>query len=355
MPLQKLMSRLGETGAECALIESPVNRRYFTGFHSSAGMLLVSADRAVHLLDFRYFEMAKQAAARPGLQTRQARDFLAAAREVCREWGISSLGIEAQWQPVARATRLEKELPCQVVWDGKLDRLIGELRAVKTPEERNKIAAAQQVTEAAFVHALNRIRPGVTERTLTAEIDCFFRREGAELAFETICVAGPNSSLPHGEPSAYQVQPGDFITFDMGAKLDGYCSDMTRTVALGKVKPEQRRIYGAVLEAQTAVLARLKAGMTGKDGDAIAREIISREGFGECFGHGTGHSVGLEIHESPCLNTADETILRPGMVVTVEPGIYLEGRFGVRIEDMVAVEEDGVYNFTAVDRTLLEL
>ena len=239
--------------------------------------------------------------------------------------------------------------------DDTLDKLLRDLRVIKTPEEIQKIKAAQRITDAAFTHILRRIRPGVTEREIALEIEFFMRREGADgVAFDLIVVSGENGSLCHGVPSQKKIEKGEFITMDIGAVLDGYHSDMTRTVALGQISPEQKKVYHTVLEAQIAALGQCRPGVACGSVDKAARDIIEKD-YPGTFGHSTGHGVGVEIHEWPRFAPGDKTIARPGMVVTVEPGIYLAGRFGVRIEDMVAITETGYENLTHSPKELIQL
>ena len=234
--------------------------------------------------------------------------------------------------------------------------MISDLRMVKSEEEKEKIIKAQRIAEKAFEHILSFIKPGVSEKDISLELDFFMLRNGAEaLSFETIAVSGKNSSMPHGVPGEKKIEKGDFITMDFGAVVDGYHSDMTRTVAVGSVSEKQRSIYNIVLRAKNACLAGLKEGITGKEADAIARDIIAAEGYGKYFGHGTGHGVGVEIHEKPSLSPRNEKPLKRGEIVTVEPGIYLPGEFGVRIEDMAFITSDGCENLTKAPETLIIL
>ncbi|MFQ8599944.1 MAG: M24 family metallopeptidase [Oscillospiraceae bacterium] len=222
--------------------------------------------------------------------------------------------------------------------------------------EIQKIEQAQALTESTFSHILSVIRAGVTEREIALEMEFFMRRQGADgVSFDFIVVSGNNSSLPHGVPTGKAVEKGDFITMDFGALVDGYHSDMTRTIAVGCVDEEQRRVYDTVLRAQRAALSAIRAGMRCSDADRAAREVIDGAGYAGCFGHGLGHGVGVEIHEAPNLSPRSAEILEPGMVVTVEPGIYIENRYGVRIEDMVVVQKGGCRNLTASPKELIIL
>ena len=237
-----------------------------------------------------------------------------------------------------------------------LDELVDALRAAKDDGEIALMTKAQEITDRAFSEILKFIQPGMTEQEIAAKLQYDMLRFGAEkMSFDPIVVSGPNGSLPHGIPSAKQVQQGEFITMDFGCKYGGYCSDMTRTVALGEPTGEMQKVYQTVLEAQLAGIAVTKAGVPGKSIDAAARKVIEDAGYGEYFGHGYGHSLGIEIHESPNANTREETLLPVGAVVSAEPGIYLPGKFGVRIEDVTVLTADGCMVLTKSHKELIIL
>ena len=237
-----------------------------------------------------------------------------------------------------------------------LDELVDALRAAKDDGEIALMTKAQEITDRAFSEILKFIQPGMTEQEIAAKLQYDMLRFGAEkMSFDPIVVSGPNGSLPHGIPSAKQVQQGEFITMDFGCKYGGYCSDMTRTVALGEPTGEMRKVYQTVLEAQLAGIAVTKAGVPGKSIDAAARKVIEDAGYGEYFGHGYGHSLGIEIHESPNANTREETLLPVGAVVSAEPGIYLPGKFGVRIEDVLVLKDGGCEDITRSPKDLIVL
>ena len=334
-----------------ALIESPVNRRYLTGFASSYGHLLITQGGAVFLTDSRYIEAAQASdTACPVEEIKAGR-----LRALCKQHGVRKILLEGACD-LARARQLRAMLPA-VHFDlrsKKLELLLRNLRVCKSPREIEHIKAAQAIAEQAFEHILGRITPGVSERELALELDYFMLRHGAEaLSFETIVAAGENGSRPHAVPGEHKLRRGDLITMDFGAVVNGYHSDMTRTVALGEPDANAREIYETVLAAQEAALAAIKPGVPCKEVDAAAREVIERTGYGEHFRHGTGHGVGLEIHEEPRLSKQSEDVLRPGMVVTVEPGIYLPGQCGVRIEDMAVITETGCENLTKTTKEFL--
>lgn len=350
--LEKLCASL-EAG-EGALVTDEINRRYFTGFPSSDGFLLAFKDGAVFVTDSRYIEAAQKKIKNClVLETGEK----ARISVISKSRGCKRLFIQSEAVTVAQLRNYEKSLSeFEIVSDDTLDKKISVLRSVKNQEEKEKIVKAQRIAEKAFEHILAFIKPGVSEKDISLELDFFMLKNGAEaLSFETIAVSGKNSSMPHGVPGEKKIENGDFITMDFGAVVDGYHSDMTRTVAVGSVSEKQRRIYNIVLKAKNTCLAGLKEGMTGKQADALARDIISAEGFGSCFGHSTGHGVGVEIHEKPNLSPRNELPLKSGEIVTVEPGIYLPGEFGVRIEDMAFITSDGCENLTKAPDELIVL
>ena len=339
---------------EAILIHSPENRRYFTNFPSSDGYLVITKDDAVLFADSRYIEAAqKNASCKAKLVTKASVEI----KEYLKEKHILKAYTERDRLTVSMADFFKTAfLPCRVTPSKRLENKINELRMVKTPEEVECIKKAQSIAEEAFDHILSFIRPGVTEKRIALELDFYMLSHGAEaLSFETIAVAGKKTSMPHGVPDDTVVETGDFITMDFGAVYNGYHSDMTRTVAVGEVSAEQRKIYEIVLSAQKASLEILKKGVSCKDADAAARDIIKNAGYGEYFGHGTGHGVGIEIHELPNLSPRSDAILEEGNIVTVEPGIYIPNKFGVRIEDMALITEYGYENLTNTPKELIVL
>lgn len=341
---------------EAALVYYNKNRRYFTQFPSSEGVLLVTTSGAFLLMDFRYAEAAAKKA-----QNCTVIEFTSMAdsiKDLLKEHKIERVFLEEQNITVAQAKRFEKickEAGTEAVMDSSLDDAIKEMRMIKTPEEVVKIEASQAITDAAFSHILSYIRAGITEREIALEIEFFMRRQGAQaVAFELIVAAGKNGSMCHAVPSDYAIQQGDFITMDTGALLGGYHSDMTRTVALGSITSEQQIVYDTVLKAQLAVIDAVKPGIPCNEIDKVARNIIEKDYPGR-FGHGLGHGVGLEIHEEPRFSKLDSTPCAPGMVITNEPGIYLPDQFGVRIEDMLLITDEGCLNLTKSPKELLNL
>ncbi len=339
-----------------ALIMSEENISYFTSFHSSNGYLVVTGEKAIFLTDSRYLEAAqnKIKTCDEILNIKKMSDELLS---VVSSLGVKKLMLESERITVARFNQLTKLFSdIKLITDGELDREIDGIRAIKTREQTDTIIKAQRIAERAFQHILGFIAVGKTEKEIALELEYFMLRNGADaLSFETIAVSGKNSSLPHGVPSDKKVENGDFITMDYGATVDFYHSDMTRTVAAGEVSSKQAEVYETVLQSQMAGLEAIKAGKLCKDVDAVSRKIIADKGYGDYFGHGLGHGVGVEIHEFPSLNPSSETVLKEGHIVTVEPGIYLPGQFGVRIEDMALVTKEGYENLTVCEKKLIVL
>ena len=353
--INKLKAYLKEKNA-AALIMSEENICYFTSFHSSNGYLVVTGDKAIFLTDSRYIEAAgnKIKTCDEILETKGMGKSLVPA---IKALGVKTLMLESERVTVSRYNEICALFDgIDVVCDGDLDKTISDIRMVKNRSEIDKIITAQRIAERAFDHILGFIKVGKTEKEVALELEYFMLKNGADgLSFETIAVSGKNSSLPHGVPSDKKIESGDFVTMDYGAITDFYHSDMTRTVAVGEVSSKQIEVYETVLEAQIKGLEAVKAGIKGKDVDAVSREIIRNKGYGDYFGHGLGHGVGVEIHELPSLNPTGEIILEEGHVVTVEPGIYLPGEFGVRIEDMAVVTKDGCENLTVCEKKLIVL
>ncbi len=352
MNIKKLQSELKENQA--ILISSPENRRYLTGFPSSDGYLLVTKNEAVFFIDSRYIEAAQKKITEC-TEIVLLTSFSAQLKEYAEKFGIKTVFTESEKLSVSEFNRFREILPCECIAD-KADKAVNSLRRIKNAEEKEKILAAQVIAEKAFDYVLGFIKEGVTEREIALTLDFFMLKNGAEgISFETIAVSGKNSSMPHGVPGDKKIKKGDFITMDFGAVVDGYHSDMTRTVAVGDVSSKQAEIYETVLKAQLCSLESLKAGASCKDADAAARDIIRAAGYGDCFGHGTGHGVGIEIHEAPRLSPKSIQTLQIGDVVTVEPGIYLPGEFGVRIEDMAYITANGCENLTKTPKSLIIL
>ena len=338
---------------EAALIESGANRFYLTGFESSAGHVLVTPQNAYFIIDFRYVEKAR-ATVKTAEVILQENTEEQIGRLLAQD-GATHLYVEADSTPLSRFAALREALPAVTLCDGdKIDRALVDARAIKTREELASMKAAQQMTDETFTYILDRITPGRTEREVMLDMEFYMRRLGSEgVSFDFIVVSGKNSSLPHGVPTDKKIERGDFVTMDFGAVVNGYHSDMTRTVAVASVSEEQKRVYDTVYAAQKAALDFIRPGVSCIEVDRVARDLIYGAGYEGCFGHGLGHSVGVEIHEMPACNMRCKEILRPGIVMTVEPGIYLENKFGVRIEDMVYLTENGAENLTKSEKKLM--
>lgn len=356
-PIERLTEKvIGGDAKKAALVVSETNLYYLTAFPSTDGALLLTAEQAYYLLDFRYAEAARAKA--EGAVVEEFTNLNDSIAALLKKHGITSVYMEYAALPYGQAKRFEAlcaENGAEAVLDTTLDDAIRAQRIVKSEEEIRKICDAQAITDATFEHILPYIREGVTEREIALEIEFYMRKLGADgNAFDPIVVTGGNGSQCHGIPGDTVIRKGDFITMDTGAMLKGYHSDMTRTVALGHVSDEQKAIYDTVLKAQLAAIDAVHAGVRCCDVDKVARDIIETP-YPGTFGHGLGHGVGFEIHEWPRFSRLDDTICAPGMVITVEPGIYVAGKCGVRIEDMIVVTEDGCRNLTHSPKELIIL
>ena len=353
--INKLKEFLKEKNA-AALIMSEENICYFTSFHSSNGYLIVTGEKAYFCTDSRYIEAAqnKITSCDEVLLLKSMKEelvpFIASLNK-------NELFVEAERITLSRYTELKSLFSGVTVnGNGELDKKISEIRTVKKDEQVNTIIKAQRIAEKAFDYILTFIKEGVTEKEVALTLEYFMLKNGADaLSFDTIAVSGKNSSMPHGVPTDKKIEKGDFITMDYGAVCDFYHSDMTRTVAVGEVSSKQIEVYETVLKAQEEAFRVMKAGVPCKDVDKAARDTIVNAGYGEYFGHGLGHGVGVEIHELPSLNPSSGAILEVGNIVTNEPGIYLPGEFGVRIEDMALITEDGYENLTLSEKKLIVL
>lgn len=336
-----------------ALIVSEENRRYFTSFPSSAGFLIVTAEKAVFLTDSRYIEAAENQCkdCDAVLLFKNIKDSIV---PVVESLGIKKLAVESGRLTLSDLAMFSSQISVEFETDNSLENAINDIRIIKNRDEIDLVIKAQRIAERAFEHIIRFIKVGMTEREISLELDYFMLRNGADaLSFETIAVSGENSSMPHGVPGLRKIQNGDFITMDYGAVVQGYHSDMTRTIAVGSVTDEQKKVYQTVLDAQTAAFAAMKPGVLCSDVDKAGRDIIKQAGYGDYFGHGLGHGVGVEIHEEPRLSPFGTKVLKSGFLVTNEPGIYLPGKFGVRIEDMAFITDDGYENLTDCEKELI--
>ena len=350
--LEKLSAMIRQKGADGLLITEMENLCYATGFVGLEGMVMVTADgKGLCFTDSRYIEAAERAIAPMGYQVIQPKEgYPAVAAQVCAEEKLESLLFEDKDMSVADFRRYEAAVSARLlpVEDG-----VARLRQVKEEIEVERIVAAQRIAEKALDEILPLIRPGAVEQEVAAELDYRMARLGSTgVSFQTIFVSGAKSSMPHGTPGDKQLEAGDFVTIDFGAMVGGYHSDMTRTFAVGYATDEMKRVYNTVLQAQLAGIEAFAPGMLGRDVDEAARKVIRDAGYGEYFGHSLGHSVGLNIHEAPNASPKSEAAFEAGNIVTMEPGIYLPGRFGVRIEDMVYLGPEGKRNLTLYPKEL---
>lgn len=354
---QKLLEKLPKNSAYVSL--RPENRRYLTGITSSNGMVLVCEEKQVFYTDFRYITMACKDI-RPGYEVELLKKSFAATLADALPAGVKTVYFEDEFltyrEYLAFAEALADRAP--LVGDEKA---LSDLRIVKSEDEIEKIMKAQTFTDHAFAHicdfiASNWKKGYLTEQRVATEIDYAMKCAGAaNPSFDTIVASGENGSKPHAVPSSRILRAGDLVTMDFGSVYEGYCSDMTRTVALGHVSEKQREVYETVLSAQENALKNLHAGMIGSAVDALARDVISAKGYGEAFGHSLGHGIGLMIHEAPNFAPRFEGVIPANAVLSVEPGIYLPDEFGVRIEDLVVVCDDGCKNITASPKELIIL
>lgn len=340
------------TDVDALLLTSQVARLYAAGYDVAEGMAVIGKDKCWYFTDSRYIEAANTHLQGFTVQeVNRENPYSARINAALEALGAKTLGIEEDSLSHGEFLQYEKSLHADLL--PKQD-AISAFRHVKEDWEVEIMGRAQKITDKTFAEILSVIRPGMTEKELAAELIYRLYRNGADaLSFPPVVVSGPNTSLPHGVPGDRKLQYGDFITMDFGCMVDGYCSDMTRTVALGFVSEEMAKVYEIVLQAQKAGLAVTKAGMTGREVDAAARSVIAEAGYGEYFGHSYGHSVGLEIHEAPNCSPSNEKPLPAGVVCSAEPGIYLPGKFGVRIEDVVVITPDGCEILTQSPKNLL--
>jgi Xaa-Pro aminopeptidase len=348
---QRLVERLPEIGADAILVTSLLNLRYLTGFTGSSGLAVIGPDTRLFVTDFRYERQSADEVA-PNFDRRIATaELLESAVPELGE-GVTRLAFEDANLTVKSHQRLRELVPdrIELIAAGEA---VEALRAIKEPGENAMIAAASALADAALLEVIEQGLIGRTELEVAAALERAMRERGAQrLSFDSIVAAGPHGALPHAQPRDVAIGSGELVVVDWGAELDGYCSDCTRTLATGELTGEAREVYELVLEAQLAGLAAIRAGVSGRDVDAAARTVIADGGHGEEFGHGLGHGVGMEVHEAPRLSLRSDDTLRVGNVVTVEPGVYLPGKLGVRIEDLVIVTEQGSDILTSLPKEL---
>ena len=352
----QIAAALAAHDLDAMLLTHEANRFYACGFRSPAtdGVALVTKQGNYYFTDSRYTEAAQRHVADAAIEeVGRGRGYAQLINGVVEAQSIQRLGFEEDCMTVRDHQAYQEKLKCRLVPGSEM---MHRLRAVKDEAEFSAMVAAQRIAEKAFGDILKEIRPGVTEKEIAARLQYLMLHYGAEdMSFDPIVVSGANGSLPHGVPSEKAIQSGELVTMDFGCIFQGYCSDMTRTVAVGTVSPQQRRIYETVLSAQAAGIAAARAGVTGKEVDAAARAVIEAAGFGAYFTHSFGHGVGVEIHESPNASPASAGPLPAGAVISAEPGIYIPGKLGVRIEDVIRLREDGCENLTKAPKELIVL
>ena len=349
--LEKYLSLLsGEVDG--LLLTSRYSRHYGAEYDIAEGVAIVTRVGCRYFTDSRYMECAENHLKGFDVQmVDRSRNYFRCIDDAIADFGVTTLGYEEDYLTVAEFRGYEKNLNAKLM---PFNKPISDFRASKEEWELDLMKKAQQITDQAFTEVLPRIKVGMSELELQAElIYCMYKNGGTGLAFDPIVVSGPNTSLPHGVAGERRIQAGDFVTMDFGASYMGYCADMTRTVAVGFATEEMKKVYSIVLEAQRAAIAETKAGVTGAFVDGIARKVIENAGYGEYFGHGYGHSLGLEIHENPNMNTRNHEPLPLHAVCSAEPGIYLPGKFGVRIEDVTILTQNSAIDITASPKNLI--
>jgi len=351
--MEKFLSLLGQE-VDGLLLTSRYSRHYCAEFDIAEGVAIVTRAGCRYFTDSRYIESAQNSIRGfEVLEMNRENDYVSLVNRAIADFGVTALGFEENYLTVAEHQYYSDNLNARLVC---FNSRINGFRGVKESGELELMRKAQRITDKAFAEVLGRIRPGMTELELQAElIYCLYKNGSQGLAFDPIVVSGPKTSMPHGVPGERVIREGEFITMDFGAKWEGYCADMTRTVAVGFVTEEMEKVYNLVLSAQAAGLAATRAGVPGKEIDAAARKVICDGGYGPYFGHGYGHGVGMEIHEDPNPNPANDQPMPLHAVASAEPGIYLPGKFGVRIEDVTVYLADGVENITHSPKNLIIL
>lgn len=346
--------KMREQGAPALLVTQIRNVSYLTGFSGSSGFVVLTESDGVFITDSRYDEQAhEQVKVLPVSVYANPTTAAQAIAEQVRRLGITTLGFEAEHVTFATHRQYADEMKDVALVP--LEGVIDPLRRVKTPEEIQKIRTACGIADACFDHVLRLMQPGVAEYDIAMEIDFYIRRQQAKVAFETIAISGERTSRPHGTPSERKLQKGDFVTMDFGAKVDGYCSDLTRTVVILEASDRQREVYQAVLDAQLRALDAIRPGVPAREVDAIARQALAEKGLDLYFGHGLGHGLGADVHDVGRMSPSSDDVLEEGQVWTVEPGVYIPGFGGVRIEDDVVVTSGGCEILTSSPKELLVL
>lgn len=337
---------------QAMLVTSDFNRRYMTGFTGTAGVAVVTLDKAFFITDFRYTEQASE----------QVKDFEIIEHkgliqeevgQLVKKLSVENIGFEKNHLTYGQYETYKNNIEVALL---PADNLIERIRLIKDSEEINILKKACKIADDAFEHILTYIKPGIKEIDVANELEFFMRKQGAtSSSFDMIVASGLRSSLPHGVASEKEIQAGELVTLDFGALYQGYCSDITRTVAVGEISDELKNIYNVVLQAQIRGVEGIKPGMSAKEADKLTRDYIDQQGYGKYFGHSTGHGLGMEVHEMPGLSFRSNEILKPGMVVTIEPGIYVPHVGGCRIEDDIVITENGAERLTKSNKDLIIL
>ncbi|MCI8916452.1 MAG: aminopeptidase P family protein [Oscillospiraceae bacterium] len=350
---EKIAAALKDRGLDAMLVTSEPGEFYVVGFHGE-GVALVTPGKTWYYTDPRYIEAAQQLI--PGVEVSlppKGQGYQKTVAQLVKDCGVSKLGFEEEYMSVASHTAWTKEVEAEFV---PASQLLTELRMVKDADELAVMKEAQRITDEALLEILNFLKPGLTEQEVAARLTYIMARKGAERnSFDPIVACGANGSKPHAVPGPDVIQKGQFVTMDFGCKVGGYCSDMTRTVAVGKPTEEMELVYDTVLRAQLAGIAAAKAGVTGKEVHEAGAKVIADAGYGDYFTHGFGHSLGIEIHENPGFHTRNDKPIPAGALLSAEPGIYLPGKFGVRIEDVVMLTEGGCIDITHSPKQLIIL
>lgn len=351
--IQSLRNQLHQENIDALLVTYPVNRRYITGFTGSSGYALITVDQTILITDARYRIQSQQEAPSWSVIIHEG-SMIKAIADQCRLLGVHSLAFEAEYVTVQMYHELKENAPSIYLYP--VQGWLEKLRMRKSPKEIQSIRQAAAIVDGAFEALITELRPGMTELEVATRIEVLLRERGASSSsFQTIVASGERSALPHGQASTKVLEKGDLIILDFGAWYQGYTSDLTRTVVLGVADEKQKEIYEIVFEAQKRAIESITPGRTGRQVDRAARDWIDSHGYGDHFGHATGHGIGLEVHEAPTLRKTSDDLLQEGMVITIEPGIYLPGVGGVRIEDDVLVTSSGREVLTKAPKHLIEI
>ncbi|NLO46788.1 MAG: aminopeptidase P family protein [Clostridiales bacterium] len=350
--IEKVKESIRMKNIDALLVTGAINRRYVTGFSSSAGIVLITKEDAFFYTDSRYIEAAEQAVQGAKVYMVDSKaTYVDKINNVLTSIGAKKLGVEEEILSHAEYMKYKNKLSASLK---PAQNILTALRTVKDEEEIKLLYLAQSLAEKAYDRVLQIIKPGMTEKEVAAELVYQILLLGADnVSFDPIVVSGAKTSMPHGVPGDDIIKKGSFLTMDFGCILNGYCSDMTRTVAIGKVTEEMKKVYQIVLQAQLRGIKAAKAGVTGAYVDAAARDLIAQEGYGEYFGHGFGHGLGMEVHESPTASPSGKTKMPENAVISAEPGIYLPGKFGVRIEDVIVLRKGGCDNLMSAPKELV--